>query len=176
MQRPLLDFICSGAVGELTLGLRRSDVISKLGAPQSWLGKPPCIGPIVSKLAEATIWFYYGDVVGIEFDRLDVSVRINVMPEKMCGQAPFEDWSIGLGATMADFRNYLVQNRIPFYEELNLGETHYIHADKGCVAQCSKYKRGRMLPPDERPLTMIATVTNDELLPNFVRKRYRRGP
>lgn len=145
------------------------DVMSKLGLPSSWLGKPPCFGLVVLNPSEATTWFYYGGAVGIEFDQTRVTVRINLLPEKMQPQAPFGAWPIGPGMTLTDFRDFLVQNHVPFYEELDPNYPNYLVAGKNCVVQGSYYKNGKRLSQGERLMTMISTVANDLLLPDFVR-------
>ena len=174
MQSSFLNFIRSGAVGDLCLGQSRSDVIAKVGEPQSWLGKPPCFGPIAPKPAEASRWFYYEGAAGVAFDQHDLAVEIAVTPENIRGQRVFCDWPIGPGAMTVTFRNYLLQNRIPFYEELDADESHYILACKYCVAQCSSYANGRLLPVDEQPITMISTTVDDTRLPHYISRRRHR--
>jgi hypothetical protein len=172
MQPPFIDFIHTGSVGDLSLAKGRSEVVEKLGQPESWLGKPPCFGPVVSHPAEAMTWFFYGDAVGVEFDQWDSITRVSVFPDRIRGGGPFDEWPISPQATMSDFRNYLVQRHIPFYEEPD--PDAFILSHQRCVAQFGAYRHGKLVPAKDQGMTMISTVARDADLPPYVTSTRQR--
>jgi len=172
MQRPFIDFVRSGSIGALNLGMSRSEVLEKLGLPNSWLGKPPCVGPIILDAAKATGWFYFQRAVGVYFDSEDLARKVNVFPDQVRPKEPFEGWPIGPGATMSDFRSYLEQNHVPFCQEPD--PDGFFLAHERCVAQFAPYRNGKLLPEEQQPITMVSTVARDEDLPPHVAGRRQR--
>lgn len=174
MEHPFLNFIRSGVVGKLSLGQTRSDVVMKLGKPENWAGKPPCFGPIELEADKSEVWYYYGDAVAIGFHQATAAVAIAILPQRVNKQSPFEHWPIESMMTMGGFRGYLIEYQVPFYEDDYPDLPHHILAYQRCKALCSFYEKGRSLPTDERPITVLSVVIQDELLGDLVRGRRQR--
>jgi len=123
----MTDFIRFGVLGDLRLGISRTEVLRRLGPPKEWNGKPPTVGRVINTPEEAAAWGYYG-AARVSFNEFGISTSVSVTPSLVnSSEPPFKEWPIGPGATMGDFKRYLQQNGIAFYEELDPSWIYYIH-------------------------------------------------
>jgi hypothetical protein len=164
-------FISFGAVGDLTIGMQRQEVIVKMGLPKEWAGKPPNFGDLITVPEESDVWFYYSAAVGIKFAQDDKSTALHVIPARIeHRRAPFEDWPIGPGSTIQDFRTYLLTTRIPFREATDDESPYYILANNDCLALGFTYEVGRGVDRCRQRLEMIQKYARADDLPGFVRR------
>mgnify|MGYP000997905514 FL=1 len=110
------DFVISGKVGQLWLGLSRQQTIGLFGLPADWLGKASIVRKRCS-YEESELWFYYQGCVGIRFNDAEISQAILLYPEhfKKCPKL-FGHWPFGEHATMGEWRKALVADGIVFHE------------------------------------------------------------
>ena len=164
----LLEFVRSRKFGFLELGMSRLDVVKHLGPPVSWVGKPPTIGPQILIPEEADVWLYYGNGASIKFDESGHSISVGLVPKHINKELPiFRSFPIGPGATMSDFRNFLVEQEISFSEGKD-PEAYYILAHRQCLALSFPYWKGKLIPKGDQEIGLISTVTNQKDLPSFV--------
>jgi hypothetical protein len=177
MESSFLSYVKHGKIGELALGLTRAQIIKKLGLPKTWVGKPPCFGQHIVKPEDAEAWGYY-EAAGIRFGSQGTSISVSVIPSKIrSGDEPFLGWPIGPSAKMEAFLACLTKNEVPFDEgdDANPG-SYYIIGDRRCVAIGIPYKGGKLIPRLEREISMIETFADDQHLPSFVIRYWRRRP
>lgn len=145
--------------------------MKKLGLPKNWAGKPPTVAAPVSSPGESDVWFYYGDAAGVRFDDSGHAAEITLHPSRINSKLRiFRSWPIGPGATMSDFRRFLVENSIPFVESDDPPEMYYILADEHCVAFGPPYRNRKLVPKGDREIAVIGTVATKAELPEFVHR------
>jgi|GEM_PF-7080181 len=173
MSRELKNFILTGNFAEVGLRMNRESVLARLGPPPEWLGKPPVIGRrSVSNWESAEVLFYYSGALGIRFGPDLMVQSIHVVMERLNASEPlFVDVALSPETTMGEFRDFLLENGIPFFEEIDPARPHYILASELCLAYSFAFR-----PPDRPPgcsrLHMLKRVIDAKILPGFT----RRGP
>jgi hypothetical protein len=171
--KPLFrEFITSGVAGLVQTGLTREGLLVRLGEPIGCRGYPPELGLHERELMNASVWFYYDESVGVGFDDSGHSIWVTVYPEYSHRKDwPFEDSPFASGATMGEFRKYLMETNVPFLE-CDEG-VHFILVAKRCYTFCTYYREGVELSRDERPILYVSFVERPELLPSHVQKYIR---
>jgi hypothetical protein len=79
----MIDFVKSGEIGRILPGLSRKAVVEALGLPKSWVGKPPCFGPIIRDPFESDVWHYYDGSVYAHFNAVGEIDEVTVRPTRI---------------------------------------------------------------------------------------------
>jgi hypothetical protein len=85
---------------------------------------------------------------------------------------PFLGWPIGAGATIGTLRRFLTENNFSFQE--NVGDAYvpyHLLVEEHCLVLCSFYNEGKLLPTDNRLLTMLQFIPKVKDFPPFVTKK-----
>jgi hypothetical protein len=169
----MIEFIRSGRIGALGLGMSRRQVLRALGPPSDWAGKPPHIGQTITAPEDSPVWFYYR-AAGILFDVTGISTEVTLKPDQINPlEKPFLLWPVGPGLTNGDFRAYLLENGIPFEEGAD-GEPdgYYILAGGLCHTISFPFgpKGGERIPAPQREIVLIGRVARKEHLPSHIRR------
>jgi len=165
-------FVRYGNIGGLSLLQSRQEVQHFLGSPRSWVGKPPCIGPAIESPEESDVWIFFNGTVGIEFGPDERAVGLMVYPERLRDEPQlFKEWPIGTGATMGEFRDALLSDRVNFQEGNPESEDYWIVAAGDCSAVSFPFSHGRQLHGYGRLLKMILKSSIPESVPAFFPRR-----
>jgi hypothetical protein len=153
-----VDFINEGKIGLLYRGMSKTECERLLGLPSKWIGKPPCIGPIILTPKESDVWFFYEANVGISFNKEGISRSVHLSPENM-DKSPqlFSDWPIPANPTFGDLRKALVEWKVPF-KEGDPGSRHYWIITKSNTYAYSL--TGGIMFNRDRPITMLANCSS----------------